>query len=374
MAWSYRKRIKIIPGVHLNISRKGISTTIGVRGASVNFGPNGTYLNTSIPGLGLYNRQRISSAPGQSQRPEPHVPEVATLEPEDRGNIFSVAPNEVTSNDMQGIKDTIIAAHRQKKELTQDLAKVQSALFMSRMKLLCAYVFVYGIFARAIPQRIKETIAAQRDAILRIKEQIDNSYMQMDIDFDADMKAKFGVLEETFKQLSRSQKVWDVTSAVHQNRVAARSAASTLVMKREVAIAIKQIPDIRSDISPLWLKNANGADLYFYPGFVIMYDSRDQFGIIGLNELQFDFAPVRFVEDGIVPGDSKVIDRTWAKVNRNGTPDKRFKDNRQIPIVRYGRISLKTRNGMHEEYEFSNYEATESFGNAFSNYIRSINQ
>lgn len=60
MAWSYRKRIKIIPGVHLNISRKGISTTIGVRGASLNIGPNGTYLNTSIPGLGIYNRQRIS--------------------------------------------------------------------------------------------------------------------------------------------------------------------------------------------------------------------------------------------------------------------------------------------------------------------------
>lgn len=372
MAWSYRKRIKIIPGVHLNISRKGISTTIGVRGASLNIGPNGTYLNTSIPGLGIYNRQRISPAPGQSPRPEAYVPEVDTLEPEDRGNIFSVAPNDVTSNDMQGIKATIIAAHRQKKELAQDLTKVQSALFVSRIKLLFAYVLLYGLFIRKIAAQIKETIAAQQDAILRIKEQIDNSYMQMDIEFDAEMKAKFSVLEETFKQLSRSQKVWDVTSAVHQNRVAARSAASTLVMKREVAIAVKDISDIRSEISPLWLKNANGADLYFYPGFVIMYDSRDQFGIIGYNELQFDFGPVRFVEEGIVPGDSKVIDRTWAKVNRNGTPDKRFKDNRQIPIVRYGSISLKTRNGLHEAYEFSNYEATESFGNAFTNYIRSI--
>ncbi|WP_261387859.1 hypothetical protein [Chitinophaga pinensis] len=240
------------------------------------------------------------------------------------------------------------------------------------MKLLCSYVFIYGLFIRTIPEQIKATISAQQDAILRIKEQIDNSYMQMDIEFDAEMKAKFNVLEEAFKQLSRSQKVWDVTNAVQQNRVAARSAASTLVMKREVAVAVKSIPDIRSERAPLWLKNANGADLYLYPGFVIMYDSRDQFGIIGYNELQFDFGPVRFVENGIVPGDSKVIDTTWEKVNKNGKPDKRFKDNRQIPIVRYGSISLKTRNGLHEEYEFSNYEATDSFGNAFSNYIRSI--
>ena len=59
MAWTWRKRKSIIPGVRLNFGRKGISTTIGPRGASMTFGPNGTYFNTSIPGTGLYNRQRI---------------------------------------------------------------------------------------------------------------------------------------------------------------------------------------------------------------------------------------------------------------------------------------------------------------------------
>ncbi len=59
MAWNWRKRKSIIPGVRLNFGRKGISTTIGPRGASMTFGPNGTYFNTSIPGTGLYNRQRI---------------------------------------------------------------------------------------------------------------------------------------------------------------------------------------------------------------------------------------------------------------------------------------------------------------------------
>ena len=61
MGWRYRKRIKIAPGIHLNISKSGISTTIGPRGASVNIGPNGTYVNTGIPGTGLYNRQKIST-------------------------------------------------------------------------------------------------------------------------------------------------------------------------------------------------------------------------------------------------------------------------------------------------------------------------
>ena len=60
MAWNYRRRIKIIPGVHLNFSKNGISTSIGLRGASVTIGKKSTYVNTSIPGLGIYNRQKLA--------------------------------------------------------------------------------------------------------------------------------------------------------------------------------------------------------------------------------------------------------------------------------------------------------------------------
>ena len=42
MAWNYRKRVKIIPGVYLNFSKNGVSTSIGPKGAKVTFGRNGT--------------------------------------------------------------------------------------------------------------------------------------------------------------------------------------------------------------------------------------------------------------------------------------------------------------------------------------------
>lgn len=59
MAWKFRKRIKIAPGVTLNLSKSGVSTTVGTKGASVNMGKNGIYLNTGIPGTGIYDRQRL---------------------------------------------------------------------------------------------------------------------------------------------------------------------------------------------------------------------------------------------------------------------------------------------------------------------------
>lgn len=61
MAWNYRKRIKIFPGIYLNFSKGGVSTSIGPKGAKVSFGKKGTFLNTSIPGTGLYSRKKISN-------------------------------------------------------------------------------------------------------------------------------------------------------------------------------------------------------------------------------------------------------------------------------------------------------------------------
>lgn len=59
MGIGFRKRVKIAPGVNLNFSRKGVSATIGAKGASVNIGKNGVYANASIPGTGIYARNKI---------------------------------------------------------------------------------------------------------------------------------------------------------------------------------------------------------------------------------------------------------------------------------------------------------------------------
>lgn len=67
MAWSYRKRVKIAPGLSINLSKSGISTSIGPRGAKVSMGAKGTFLNTSIPGTGIYSRQKIGSSSSSSK-------------------------------------------------------------------------------------------------------------------------------------------------------------------------------------------------------------------------------------------------------------------------------------------------------------------
>jgi hypothetical protein len=55
----FRKSIKIAPGLKLNLSKSGISSTFGGKGLSVNIGGKGAYLNTGIPGTGISNRTKI---------------------------------------------------------------------------------------------------------------------------------------------------------------------------------------------------------------------------------------------------------------------------------------------------------------------------
>lgn len=48
----FRKRVKVAPGVHLNIGKSGVSTSVGVRGANVTIGKK-TTTTLGMPGTGL---------------------------------------------------------------------------------------------------------------------------------------------------------------------------------------------------------------------------------------------------------------------------------------------------------------------------------
>lgn len=49
----FRKRIKLVPGVWLNLSKRGISTSVGIKGLTVNLNGDKTRTTVSAPGTGL---------------------------------------------------------------------------------------------------------------------------------------------------------------------------------------------------------------------------------------------------------------------------------------------------------------------------------
>jgi hypothetical protein len=58
MGFRFQKRISILTGVRINLSKSGASASLGPRGADVNIGPHGVTTNAGIPGTGLSYRQK----------------------------------------------------------------------------------------------------------------------------------------------------------------------------------------------------------------------------------------------------------------------------------------------------------------------------
>ncbi|MDT0678755.1 DUF4236 domain-containing protein, partial [Zunongwangia sp. F117] len=153
-----------------------------------------------------------------------------------------------------------------------------------------------------------------------------------------------------------------------------RSAAANSVNRRPVKFGFSNIEIIQSSFDALHLENANGGDLYLYPAFMAIVDDRKNLGLIEIEELEFYFHSQRFIEEEKVPGDASIIEYTWAKVNKNGTPDKRFKANYQIPVCKYGSIKLSSSTGLNEAYLMSSFEKAEEFANAMEAYQQAVKQ
>jgi hypothetical protein len=89
--------------------------------------------------------------------------------------------------------------------------------------------------------------------------------------------------------------------------------------------------------------------------------AREAFSLIEYQDVKGLGTNVRFHEDERVPPDSSVVGQTWAKANRDRSRDKRFADNHPIPIVEYGSLSLKSDNGLWEEFQFSDLNKMVNF-------------
>jgi hypothetical protein len=67
MGLRFRRTFRPFPGVRLNLSKSGVSTSIGTRGAWLTFGKRGTRATMGIPGTGISYTQTVHPNQPHSQ-------------------------------------------------------------------------------------------------------------------------------------------------------------------------------------------------------------------------------------------------------------------------------------------------------------------
>jgi hypothetical protein len=90
---------------------------------------------------------------------------------------------------------------------------------------------------------------------------------------------------------------------------------------------------------------AGRTTLAFFPDRVLAFQGKSV-GAVSYADLQIDSFPSQFIEHESVPGDATVVEHTWQFVNKKGGPDRRFKNNRQLPVCRVNRLHMASARGL----------------------------
>jgi len=71
MGLRFYRRVRLFPGLSVNLSRSGPSLSVGVRGAHVTVGRRGVTRTVGIPGSGLFYTSRTGTQSGVHSAPPP---------------------------------------------------------------------------------------------------------------------------------------------------------------------------------------------------------------------------------------------------------------------------------------------------------------
>jgi len=202
--------------------------------------------------------------------------------------------------------------------------------------------------------------------------EIEKCRIAFEIEMDGGIDTTYGAMVEAFSALAACERCWDDVAAVAIDQRRDRTKATRSVDRRLIALDLRPADVIAPSRPALHFQNANGGDLYILPGLLLVLGSPRDFALIRLTEVRVAHEPTNFYEEEHIPADSKVIGETWAKVNKDGRPDRRFANNYRIPIVEYGRLTFTSAAGLNKEFMFSSDPETKAFARAFANHKASL--
>ena len=277
--------------------------------------------------------------------------------------------NSLTSNNLSELKEQILSTIKNRKQLKSVINNIETELFDNRKKLKRRLLFPFGkkLFKTKI-EFLNEQIKKYELDLAEKKEELKNSIIEIHSPSSENIQSSFKTLVNCFRALSQSEFIWDITTSQLIDRVKTRSYASNSIDRKRVNIFFSKVDMIKIEEDALHFQNANGGDIYIYPTLIIIVDSNKEFALLDYKDVQLEYRNSQFVEEEKFPSDSKQIGTTWAKVNKDGSRDRRFSNNYQIPIAVYGQLRWRSSKGFNEVYQFSNSDEAEKFQKAFLEY------
>jgi len=334
-----RKSIKSGP-FRLNLSGSGIGVSVGVPGLRIGTGPRGNYVHMGRGGV--YYRKTLSG----DRRPAPTMPT-----PQHGASQAVLSTSALASDSLKG--NVLGLTGAEPSEFVEQLNRASRAHASWGWALGGTIVGACFVLLRAMPQSSSESadplllaLAAAVALLGAVGTYLlyawDSTRRQVPVfyDLEDDVAGRLRWLVETcdatntagaWEKVASSERLWG-----HNQKV--NAGASNLVKREPLRRHMDGPPHLRTNVPvPSFVTGNRG--IYLLPDRALLR-TPSGYHEVAYAYLSASFNAQRFIEDGAVPPDSTVVDTTWQKVNRDGSPDRRFKANRQLPVALYGEVAL----------------------------------
>jgi len=341
MGFRMRKNVNIGGGFKINLSKSGVGYSWGTKGYRVTKkSTGGTRTTVSIPGTGLSyvsetGKKRGSSSPKNSN-PDLYNQNIQNHVTEPQKYDTRVFENNIASEIVSdGLEEMIVLAAKKIR-----IHKFSAIVFWLSLILGCFNPLLWLI---SVASFIFRKYYKRKKTIY------------LDYSIDSDIKKVIAEKMQPLIQISQCEKTWRVaqTSKVVETKYS--SGASELSSRELCKVSTKSVFPFATNEQAVSFKTSNEILLFLPDKLFILQGSK--VGALNYSDVNIEITGTRYIETGSVPADSVIIDSTWEYVNKSGGPDKRFKNNRELPVCYYGKMEIKSDYGLNTVIMFSNINA-----------------
>lgn len=245
------------------------------------------------------------------------------------------------------------------KEINEKQQKVE--LFMVGLGVLVV-LFVVVTFFRGIDVGIYTLLLGLGLIPLRIYDR-KNKVARLYYDLNVEAKKAYQGMRDSLLSLQNCSEFWRIEALGEPEERKYSAGASTLYKKSPCRVE-KSVPRFIDTDVEIFQIYCDKLRLCFLPDRLLLYEGK-KVAAIQYADLNVEVGTVEVVVEGKVPEDGKQVGKTWQYVNKDGSPDRRFADNQELPMMLYGVIKITSSGGLNLHFHCSNPKTELRFAEIF---------
>jgi len=314
MGFRFRKSINLGKGFRINMSKSGPGFSWGGKGFRITRTANGNIRGSAyIPGTGI-GYQKDFGNPHKKITGKKNTN--TTSKSKTQSSNTRTFDNDLASIHSDDMKDVLAASNKNRTNTYIAIGLIAIGILLAIINPLFVIISVLGVIFWLYNKN--------------------NQTIRLDYEMSEDARKELEVTNNLLEGIMESDAVWLVTEA---EDLPESSGADMKIISRENISYFKGNDQIETNAETFTL-DAGQLKLIFLPDSVFIKKG-SKMSALSFNEMKIDLGKMIFLEDQNLPADATVLGKTYEHVNKDGSPDKRYKENPQINLVEYGYLSLK---------------------------------